>query len=600
MSLVILYGTQTGNAEAVAFKVARLCIKRGMTSVQCFAADSTDITQWTEWKCPVLFIVSNANQGEAPDTFRRTWAMLLQNRFDLSELSYAVFGLGDSTYRKFNYMGKMLHNRLQQLGANPLLTRGLGDESDPSGIYEVLLPWLWQLWGSLDLVPADVEGAENPLEAPFFPLYHVMQGDDVPPAQDVVHEDRLPRTENVFPVRVTNTQQITAEDHFQVVRHVELARCDGEAFSYDVGDALGVYCPNREEQVLAMLELLHLNVETVVHVTLDTSHGLHKWTCPSYVGHSMSVYTLLKWYVDLDAVTSQEFLWMMSDLVEGTDEDSVEIRDRLRELSDPRRVEEYLQYSHREKRNVVEVLQDFRMIHPSLALLLTFATPLRPRLFSISSSSAFDGCQTAHLTVGQLKWNTPLKRPRCGLCSTYLCSRAIGDSVSCFVWEGTLATPETPSPLLCVATGTGIAPIRALLRSCAASPDVWGQTPISLFFGCRFPTKDYLYEGEWNTLKEKLPLLQVFPAFSRLTEKKIYVHHMLGQEAKLVANLLDSTAHKTIIYICGNAKQMPDDTLNVLHQIAEEVLCNGSSDEADAVMKHIAREGRMQMDTWSA
>ena len=37
---------------------------------------------------------------------------------------------GDSTYARYNFMAKMLHNRLAQLGAQPLVHRGLGDDQD--------------------------------------------------------------------------------------------------------------------------------------------------------------------------------------------------------------------------------------------------------------------------------------------------------------------------------------------------------------------------------------------------------------------------------------------------------------------------------------
>ncbi len=53
-------------------------------------------------------------------------------------LRFAVFGLGDSHYREFNYTARKLHARLKGLGADPFFELRLGDwaghRSTTSGI----------------------------------------------------------------------------------------------------------------------------------------------------------------------------------------------------------------------------------------------------------------------------------------------------------------------------------------------------------------------------------------------------------------------------------------------------------------------------------
>ncbi|XP_070661011.1 uncharacterized protein [Malus domestica] len=59
------------------------------------------------------------------------WKDLLQKNLSrqwLDGLRYSVFGLGDSGYQKFN-----LDRRLLDLGATPIVERGLGDDQHPSG-----------------------------------------------------------------------------------------------------------------------------------------------------------------------------------------------------------------------------------------------------------------------------------------------------------------------------------------------------------------------------------------------------------------------------------------------------------------------------------
>lgn len=55
----------------------------------------------------VIFVVSTTGQGDNPDAMKGFWRFLLQKslRKDwLKGVDYAVFGLGDSSYQKYNVM----------------------------------------------------------------------------------------------------------------------------------------------------------------------------------------------------------------------------------------------------------------------------------------------------------------------------------------------------------------------------------------------------------------------------------------------------------------------------------------------------------------
>lgn len=86
-------------------------------------------------------------------------------------------------------------------------------------------------------------------------------------------------------------------------------------------------------------------------------------------------------------------------------------------------------YNQREGRTALEVLSDFRSATPPLERLLEAAPPLRPRLFSIASAPALRG-RTAHLLVALVRYNTPYKRVKRGLCSSYLEGLRPQDDVS--------------------------------------------------------------------------------------------------------------------------------------------------------------------------
>lgn len=50
-----------------------------------------------------------------------------------TDVHYTVFGLGDQSYERWCYAGKMLRRRMESLGATELAESGWGDERAPDG-----------------------------------------------------------------------------------------------------------------------------------------------------------------------------------------------------------------------------------------------------------------------------------------------------------------------------------------------------------------------------------------------------------------------------------------------------------------------------------
>lgn len=124
--LLILYGTQTGNSLEIAEDIGREGTKRN------FSVKVLDISKFNVLELPqkrlVIFVCSTAGQGEFPVNMKEFWKFLLRKNLpshSLQSLQFAVFGLGDSSYAKYNYVSKMLFNRLKQLGGTELLRRGM-------------------------------------------------------------------------------------------------------------------------------------------------------------------------------------------------------------------------------------------------------------------------------------------------------------------------------------------------------------------------------------------------------------------------------------------------------------------------------------------
>eukprot|EP00958_Prasinococcus_capsulatus_P017729 scaffold2022_cov387-Prasinococcus_capsulatus_cf.AAC.1 len=113
----------------------------------------------------VIFVASTTGQGECPDNMKGFWRFLLRKslpRDSLSRTRIAVFGLGDSSYPKFNIVAKKLVRRLVELGAIEVLPRGLGDDQHPTGVDAVLTPWVAKCWQALREMYPLPEGLVDP------------------------------------------------------------------------------------------------------------------------------------------------------------------------------------------------------------------------------------------------------------------------------------------------------------------------------------------------------------------------------------------------------------------------------------------------------
>lgn len=150
----ILYATETGNAQDVAERLARLCrrlhFEVQLASLDEYEAVSTSLTIFSFDIHLILraaqdslfsahtaiFVVSTTGSGREPRSMTAFWQSLL--RADLpsdlfDHLAFAVFGLGDTAYEKFCWAAKLLERRLLSLGATQLIERGDADDQHHLG-----------------------------------------------------------------------------------------------------------------------------------------------------------------------------------------------------------------------------------------------------------------------------------------------------------------------------------------------------------------------------------------------------------------------------------------------------------------------------------
>jgi len=189
-------------------------------------------------------------------------------------------------------------------------------------------------------------------------------------------------------------------------------------------------------------------------------------------------------------------------------------------------------------------------------------SPLLPRFYSIASANAQNAIDLLISKTEMPSWRGEVLP---GLCTDYLEMRAeIGTpNVPLYLHRAEhFRLPEDPhADIIMIGPGTGVAPFRAFLHARAELPGRnW------LFFGARHEASDFYFEQEFRAL-ESAGRLKLTTAFSRDADRKVYVQHRIREEADALWQWLNGGAY---LYICGDAKRMAREVVEVLSQIACE------------------------------
>ncbi|KAL1284575.1 Methionine synthase reductase [Trichinella pseudospiralis] len=136
-------GEATGQAKAIALRLSEKCQAHNLTHrIHCLSANEKEFC--IEKECLVIFVVSTTGDGEPPDSAHRFFTCLKrqvrQKQKSLSNLKFALLGLGDSNYNTFCGAPKALEKLLLQLHAKAFYPTGYCDEAVETAT--VAEPWI--------------------------------------------------------------------------------------------------------------------------------------------------------------------------------------------------------------------------------------------------------------------------------------------------------------------------------------------------------------------------------------------------------------------------------------------------------------------------
>lgn len=148
---LVVFASQTGFAEELA-RMTTAALNAGGIATALISL--SDLTADRLAAAPrALFLASTTGEGDAPDSavaFMRRMTAL-----DLSDLSFGVLALGDSSYRNFCAFGRALDDWLRTNGARPLFDRVEVDNGEAGAIrhWQHQLNQITGLTDALDWAP---------------------------------------------------------------------------------------------------------------------------------------------------------------------------------------------------------------------------------------------------------------------------------------------------------------------------------------------------------------------------------------------------------------------------------------------------------------
>lgn len=226
--LLIAFGSQSGNAESLAKRLAREASGRGFAA-RAAGLDSLQPADLIKEK-NILLITSTWGEGDMPDNAISFWDSINQNGSSpkLDGVQYSVLALGDKNYGDtFCLAGKKIDARLEELGAKRIVER----------------------------VDCDVE-FDAQAKTWSANAFTALSGDSATESAAVLpaveEEEAGYSKKKPFPAKLIANVPLNSRGSSKDTRHIGFS-LTGSDLTYEVGDALGVFVQNCPEVVDAVI-----------------------------------------------------------------------------------------------------------------------------------------------------------------------------------------------------------------------------------------------------------------------------------------------------------------------------------------------------------
>ena len=265
----------------------------------------------------VCFILATYGDGEPTDStasFHQDLATIKTENGEgnsaLRGLHYIAFGLGNSTYEKFNFMIRSFDGHLQRLGATRLGTRGKGDDGLGT-LDEDFLTWKDE---TLIKVASHLRAKKSYNH--FVCPYKIVEKPDLTidssgvflggrNAAQVENNGLIVSPfngKNSYLAPIVHSKQLFAPTCDRDCLHIEFD-ISGTNLSYETGDHLGVWPVNPDAEVQRMLTSLGLSNkgDTVITISEKERSGAQV-----FITEPTTYSTILRYKLDICGKVSRE------------------------------------------------------------------------------------------------------------------------------------------------------------------------------------------------------------------------------------------------------------------------------------------------------
>ncbi len=570
LPLLVLYGSDTGTAKGIAEELAE---EASIHGVKVETASLNDHSRSLPKEGAVLIVTASYN-GQPPSNAVQFLKWLDEaGANELEGVTYAIFGCGDRNWAStYQAVPRAIDELLAKKGATRFSERGEGDVS--GDFEEEFSTWKSTMWKSAIStfglkVTESLEKKQDSLRLQF------VSGLNVSP---------LAPSYEAIQATVIGNHELQASASDRSTRAIEVQLPDG--MTYKEGDHLGVLPKNSSALVDRVLRRFRLNGSDQVLLTATGRSAVH---LP--VDRPVCLEDLLKYSVELQSVATRAQIRELASFTVCPPH-KYELEALLEEGI-------YQTEVLAKRISMLDFLEKYEACEMPFERFLEQLPALKPRYYSISSSPLVKK-DTLSITVGVVDspaWsgNGYYK----GIASTYLAECREGKEITCFIRtpQSNFQLPENKeTPVIMVGPGTGIAPFRGFLqqrRMLKQQGTNLGEA--HLYFGCRHPKLDYLYQEELKQ-SEQEQLVSVHTAFSRLDDqKKTYVQDLIKKDGDYLISLLDQGAY---LYVCGDGSKMAPAVEQTLCEAYQSVH-NVSEQNAREWLSNLQVNGRYNQDVWS-
>ncbi|QRW05639.1 sulfite reductase (NADPH) flavoprotein alpha-component [Ceratobasidium sp. AG-Ba] len=388
-------------------------------------------------------------------------------------------------------------------------------------------------------------------------------------------------TEERFLVTCTVNKRLTPTNYDRNVFHLEFDT-SGTGLKYGIGEALGVHGWNDEAEVLEFCEWYKVDPKSAITLPVPAQ--------PDQT-HTRTAFHALQQQIDIFGRPPKSFYGALADYATERADAMA-----LRFIAAPEGSATFKKLSEGDTVTFADVLKQFPSAHPSLNELATIVGDIKPRHYSIASAQSAVG-DRVDLLVVTVDWVTPSGSPRFGQCTRYLAGLKPGQKVTVSIKPSVMKLPpDDMQPIIMAGLGTGAAPFRAFIQHRALLVSQGKQVgPLIYYFGSRHRSQEYLYGEELDAYIADGIITHAGLAFSRDTNKKVYIQHKMREDGEMLSNAL-AGADNGVFYLCGPTWPVPDVYATLIDSLVQ--YAGKSKEEAAQYLEDLKEEERYVLEVY--